>query len=90
MRFTDMVGSQADPVEYHLLKPKYAPCRQGGRKGKRKRVDTRRVWHVAVLYRPCGIVAEVGVYDVRCECCKYFQAQVPGVPDRGRYLYEVR
>jgi hypothetical protein len=45
---------------------------------------------MAVLYRPCWIVAEVGVYDVRCERCKYFQAQVPGVPDRGRYLYEVR
>ena len=90
MRFTDIIGSQADHIEYHSVKPKYAPCPQCGKKAKRKRVETRRVPHVAVLYRPCWIVAKVGVYEARCACCKYFQAQVPGVPYRGRYSYEVR
>lgn len=32
MRFTDMLGSQADPVEYHLLKPQYAPADRGAGK----------------------------------------------------------
>jgi hypothetical protein len=36
------------------------------------------------------MVAEVGVYKARCDCCKYFQASVPGVPYKGRYSYEVR
>ena len=90
MRFTHLIGSQADHVESYSVKPKYAPCPHCGQKAKRKRVETRRVPHVAVLYRPCWIVAKVGVYEARCKCCKYFQAQVPGVPYRGRYSYEVR
>jgi hypothetical protein len=45
---------------------------------------------VAALNRCSWIVAEVGVYQARCDCCKYFQAAIPGVPYRGRYSYEVR
>jgi hypothetical protein len=45
---------------------------------------------VAALHRRSWIVAEVGVYQARCDCCKYFQASIPGVPYRGRYSYEVR
>ena len=45
---------------------------------------------MAALYRCSWIVAEVGVYQARCDCCKYFQATIPGVPYRGRYSYEVR
>jgi hypothetical protein len=90
MRFTELIGSQADYIERHSIKPKYYPCPQCGQKGKRKRVLTRRVRHVAALYRCSMIVAEVGVYQARCDCCKYFQAAIPGVPYRGRYSYEVR
>ena len=90
MRFTELIGSQADYIERHSIKPKYYPCPQCGQKGKRKRVLTRRVRHVAVLYRCSWIEAEVGVYQARCDCCKYFQAAIPGVPYRGRYSYEVR
>jgi len=32
----------------------------------------------------------VGVYKARCECSKYFQAPIPGVPYKGKYSYEVR
>jgi hypothetical protein len=70
MRFTDLIGSQADYMQYRSIKPKYYPCPQCGKKGKRKRVMTRRIPHVAVLHRRSWIVAEVGVYQARCACCK--------------------
>lgn len=90
MRYTELIGSHHDDVERHSIKPKYAPCPHCGQKGKRKRVLTRRVRHVAALHRRSWIEAEVGVYQARCDCCKYFQAAIPGVPYRGRYSYEVR
>ena len=90
MRYADFIGSQDDCIERKTIKPKYHPCPGCQKKGKRKRVITRRIAHVAALHRRCFIVAEVGVYKARCDCCKYFQAQVPGVPYKGRYSYEVR
>lgn len=90
MRYTDFIGSRDDCIERKTIKPKYHPCPQCGRKGKRKRVITRRIPHVAALHRRCFIVAQVGVYKARCGCCKYFQAPVAGVPYKGRYSYEVR
>jgi transposase-like protein len=89
-RCTDLIGSQADYMQYRSIKPKSYPCPQCGKKGKRKRVMTRRIPHVAVLHRRSWIVAEVGVYQARCACCKYFQAPLPGVPSRGRYSLAVR
>jgi Transposase len=90
MRFTDLIGSQADYMQYRSIKPKYYPCPQCGKKGKRKRVMTRRIPHVAVRHRRSWIGAEVGVYQARCACGKYCQAPIPGVPSRGRYSWEVR
>src|SRR5215813_895060 len=90
MRYTAIIGSQADYLQHQSIKPKYYPCPQCGTKGKRKRVMTRRIAHVAALHRRSWIVAEVGVYKARCACCKYFQASIAGVPSRGRYSWEVR
>jgi hypothetical protein len=90
MRFTDIIGSQADYIQHQSIKPKHYPCPQCGKKGKRKQVITRRIPHIAALHRRAWIVAEVGVYKARCACRKYFQAPIPGVPYRGRYSYEVR
>lgn len=90
MRYTPIIGSQDDEVEYQSIKPKHYPCPQCGKKGKRKHVITRRIAHVAALNRRSWIVAEVGVYKARCACCKYFQAPIAGVPNRGRYSLEVR
>src|SRR5215510_11429122 len=90
MRFTVLIGSQADDIQHQSIKPKHYPCPQCGTKGKRKHVITRRIAHVAALNRRSWIVAEVGVYKARCTCCKYFQAAIPGVPRRGRYSLEVR
>jgi hypothetical protein len=90
MRFTDIIGSQADYIQHQSIKPKHYPCPQCGKKGKRKQVITRRIPHIAALHRRAWIVAEVGVYKARCACCQYFQAPIPGVPYRGRYSYEVR
>lgn len=70
MRYTKLIGSQDDYVERHSIKPKYAPCPHCGKKGKRKRILTRRVRHVAALHRRSWIEAEVGVYQARCTCCK--------------------
>jgi hypothetical protein len=90
MRYTDFIGSQSDHIERKTIKPKYHPCPHCGKKGKRKQVITRRILHVAALHRRCFIVAQVGVYKARCDCCKYFQAPIVGVPYKGRYSYEVR
>src|SRR5215510_11189631 len=90
MRFTVLIGSQADDIQHQSIKPKHYPCPQCGTKGKRKHVITRRIAHVAALHRRSWIVAEVGVYQARCACCKYFQASIAGVPYRGRYSLEVR
>lgn len=90
MRYTPIIGSQDDDVEYQSVKPKHYPCPQCGKKGKRKHVITRRIAHVAALNRRSWIVADVGVYKARCACCKYFQAPIAGVPHRGRYSLEVR
>ena len=90
MRYTDIIGRQADCIEQQSIKPMYYPCPQCETIGRRKRVITRRVAHVAALYRRSWIVADVGVYQARCDCCKYFQAPIAGVPYRGRYSFEVR
>jgi hypothetical protein len=66
MRYTDIIGSQADYLQHQSIKPTYYPCPQCGTKGKRKRVMTRRIAHVAALHRRSWIVAEVGVYQARC------------------------
>lgn len=49
MRFTEWIGNPDDYVERHAIKPKYYPCPHCGQKGKRKRVLSRRVQHVAAL-----------------------------------------
>ncbi len=90
MRYTDLIGSQDDYIERHSITPQCYPCPQCGQRGKRNHSITREVRHVAALHRRSWIVAEVGVYKAKCDCCKYFQAKVPGVPHRGRYSYEVR
>jgi len=90
MRFTVLIGSQADDIQHQSIQPKHYPCPQCGTKGKRKHVITRRIAHVAALHRRSWIVADVGVYKARCQCCKYFQASTAGVPYRGRYSLEVR
>lgn len=90
MRFTVLIGNQADYIQHQSIKPKHYPCPACGKKGKRTHVVTRRVPHVAAVGRRSWIVAEVGVYKARCQCCKYFQAAIAGVPYRGRYSLEVR
>ena len=90
MRYTDLIGTQADYIQHASIKPIYYPCPQCATTGKRKHVITRRIAHVAALHRRSWIVADVGVYQARCACCKYFQAVIPGVPHRGRYSFEVR
>ena len=85
MRFTEFIGSQTDYIEYKSIKPQDYPCPQGGQKGKRKQVIERRMLHVAALHRRSWLVAEVGVYQARCGCCKDFQAAIPGVLYKGRY-----
>lgn len=90
MRYTDLIGTQADYIQHQSVKPMYYPCPQCKATGKRRRVTTRCVAHVAALHRQSWMVTEVGVYQARCDCCKYFQAAIPGVPHRGRYSLAVR
>ena len=60
MRYPETIGSQADSLQPQSIQPKYSPCPQCGTQGKRKRVMTRRMAHVAALHRRSWIVAEVG------------------------------
>jgi hypothetical protein len=90
MRYTEYIGSSQETVEPYTISPKFYPCPQCGRKGKRKQVITRQIRHIAALHRSAWIVARVGVYRARCGCCQYFQAPIPGVPYKGRYSLEVR
>src|SRR4029434_3328199 len=39
MQFTTIIGSQADYIQHHSIKPKHYPCPQCGKKGKRKQVN---------------------------------------------------
>ena len=61
MRYTPIIGTQDDEVQYQSIKPKHYPCPRCGKKGKRKHVITRRIAHVAAVGRRCWIRAEVGV-----------------------------
>lgn len=90
MRYTELIGRTDDYVEHRSITPKYYPCLQCNKKGKRKQVIRRRIAHVGPVHRRAWIEAEVGLYRARCSCCKYFQATIPGVPYKGRYSYEVR
>lgn len=90
MRYTKYIGSREDLIEWYQCHPKYYPCPQCGRKGKRQRVVTRRIRHLSAVHRRSWIVAQVGVYRARCDCRQYFQAPIPGVPVGGRYSLEVR
>ena len=90
MRYSEYIGSAAPTIERYTISPKFYPCPQCGRNGKRKQVITRQVRHLAALHRPAWIVARVGVYRARCGCCQYFQAPIPGVPYKGQYSLEVR
>ena len=68
MRYTPIIGSQDDNVEYRSVKPKHYPCPQCGKTGKRKRVIMRRIAHVAAVGCRSWIVADVGLYKARCAC----------------------
>ena len=90
MRYIPIIGSVVEYVEYKLNRPKYYPCPQCDKKGKRKRVIERSVKHIGPMHRPSMIQAKVGVYRARCACCKFFQAAIPGVPYQGHYSFAVR
>ena len=90
MRYIPIIGSVVEYVEYKLNRPKYYPCPQCDKKGKRKRVIERSVKHIGPMHRPSMIQAKVCVYRARCACCKFFQAAIPGVPYQGHYSFAVR
>jgi hypothetical protein len=90
MRYTPTIGSIVEYVEHKLNRPKYCPCPKCGKKGKRKEVIERSVKHIGPLHRPSFIKAKVGVYQARCDCCKFYQAAIPGVPQGGHYTFAVR
>jgi hypothetical protein len=90
MRYPAIIGSQADALQHQSIQPKDYPWPQCGTKGKRTRVMTRRMAHVAALHRRSWSVAAVGGSKARGAGCKYCQASRAAVPSRGRYAWEVR
>ncbi len=90
MRYVDDIGKKDDYVEHQFHRPRLCRCPDCRTKGRRIKVISRWIPHVAKLNRQSWIHAEVGVYKAKCACCEYFQAPIAGVPYRGRYSYEVR
>jgi hypothetical protein len=89
MRYTPLIGTQDDSVQYQSIKPTYAPCHQCGKKGKRKQVNTRAVAHVAALHRRSWSVAAFGVYQARCVGVRNTVANAL-IRDRMPYLLVIR
>ena len=69
--------------------PKKAPCPECGKRGRRKRVVTRRVRTVA--YKAVAYLEVTsGEYQARCSCRTTFRTTPDGVPARARYDNKVR
>ena len=90
MTFSELIGSPTESIEYKYARPRRYACPECGKRGKRQWVIERKVKHIGSLNSQSWIVAKVGVYQAQCKCCKYFQAQIPGVPYNGQYSYAVR
>lgn len=69
--------------------PKKAPCPKCGKRGRRKRIVTRRVRTVA--YQAVAYLEiTYGEYAARCECSKTFRNTHEDVPPRAAYDNKVR
>jgi hypothetical protein len=69
--------------------PKYFPCPQCGKRGRRFTTHTRPVRDIA--YGEILIVElTVGEYRSRCGCCKTFRSRVTGIEPRAEYTNRVR
>lgn len=78
-------------VEYQKVSccPKYSPCPQCGKRGKRKQRLRRQVRSIAygkVVY----LDIEYGEYRATCDCCTTFRSTPPGVDRSFRYDNQVR
>ena len=90
MRYVEDIGKTGDYIEHKFHRPRLCRCPACGTKGRRIKVVSRWIPHVGRLNCQSWLHAEVGVYNAKCSCAKYFQAPLPGVPYRGRYSSEVR
>ena len=90
MRYVEDIGKTGDYIEHKFHRPRLCRCPACGTKGRRIKVVSRWIPHVGRLNCQSWLHAEVGVYNAKGSCAKYFQAPLPGVPYRGRYSSEVR
>jgi hypothetical protein len=85
------MGSEAPtPIVIPLhAAPKKAPCPTCGKRGRRKRVITRRVR--TVMYKAVAFLEiTCGEYQARCDCCKAFRNTPENVLPRALYDNKVR
>ena len=69
--------------------PKKAPCPQCGKRGRRKRILTRRVRTIA--YKAIAYLEiTYGEYGARCDCCTTFRTNPEGVLPKAQYDNRVR
>src|SRR6516162_103881 len=69
--------------------PKKAPCPQCGKRGRRKRILTRRVRTIA--YKAIAYLEiTYGEYGARCDCCTTFRTNPEGVLPKAQYDNQVR
>jgi transposase-like protein len=69
--------------------PKFFPCPQCGKNGRRKQTHTRLVRDLA-FGEVVIIELTVAEYRARCSCCKTFRSQVEGIEPRAEYTNRVR
>jgi len=69
--------------------PRWYPCPHCGQRGKRRRVETRRVID-AMLQRPAILEVTLGVYRPRCSCVTEFRSVHPEVDPGSPYTKRVK
>lgn len=90
MDYIETIGNSADFIEHTFAHPRLYRCPTCSTKGRRVRIRSRWIHHVGPPGRKSWLVAHVGVYKAGCDCCRYFQAPMAGVPAKGLYSYGVR
>lgn len=83
------IDFRRDKVERRSCNAKKCGCPQCGKRGRRVKTITRVIRHIA-YEQVTWIIVEQGEYLAKCDCCRYFRAQIPGVPKYGDYSWGVR
>jgi hypothetical protein len=83
------IGKEVEIVQKKSCCPKYWPCPQCGKNGRRRQKTIRFIRHIA-YGRASWIELRLGIYQARCGCCQSFRSTPEFVPKAGKYTFAVR